>query len=527
MGRIVLGVFLSLVVFTGCSKDPSTPEYWEGRLDAKTKKLKLRAIEELRDSPHMGAPMVPMLNKHLEGEKAADVKTAIARLLGEAKDASSVEPLINAIDLGTSDSETRSMNKEIALALAKSGDPRAVPALLKLMTVKGDNYTVIAAIEGLGNLRAKDAVGPLMDIVSDDAVETFITKKAIIALGDIGDPKAVPVLVQAMFKERKGVSFYMESSFALYQLGDAAADPLLAVVTQKDKALFDWAAKNNVKDVALLAKATQVLGDLHEKRAEKTLVGFLNYKSDFDDIRLIMRMRAADALARMRSAEAAKVLSTLLLEEEANARNEYVWALIRIGAKDALPKLIDAAGKGSWDAREVAMRGVAMLGDDPTVLDRFAAAEPKLFKAECEYDEDFRDCKDFDAGVKKHLERINAYKPRMAAGAECKDDANCWAKKLDDADAGVRERAAYEIGRSGKPALVDALLKHMRETNLDARLGLIQGTDWLVSDSAEAMGIAQKALGDLEKQLADEKGKTDFVKVNEDLRRLVARIVRG
>jgi HEAT repeat protein len=528
MQRFVLAVGLSLVMLAGCSKDPSTPEYWEGRIaDAKSKKEKKKAIEDLRAGKRMGPAMVPMLNKRLDAEKSAEVKGALARLLGEAKDPSSVEPLLNAVDLAASESDARTMNKEIALALGSIGDPKAVPTLGKMLKVKGDNYTVIAAIEALGELHAKEAFEPLYEIATDDAIEPFITKKAIMALGDIGDPRAVPGVVKAMFKERKGISFYMESSFALYQFGQPAADALVPVVEQKDKELFAWAEKNNIKDVALLAKSAQVLGDLHDMRAEKALVGFLNFKSEFDDIKLIMRMKAADALGRMRSKEAAKVLAPLLLEEEANARHEYVWTIARIGGKDAYAKLVESSGKGSWDARDQSMRGVAMVGDDPAVFDKFAKDEAKLMEGECKEDPEYSECKDPAASVKKHVEKINGYKVRAVAAAECKGDGACWAKKLDDKDEGVRERAAYEVGRSGKAELAGELMKRLTEKNLDTRLAFIQGADWLVHDSKAAMTEAQKSLPELEKQLADEKGKTDFVKVNEDLRRLYVKVKRG
>ncbi|MCC6332977.1 MAG: HEAT repeat domain-containing protein [Myxococcales bacterium] len=528
MRRIVLGVGLSLALLAGCSKDPSTPAYWEGRIgDAKTKKDRKKAVEDLRSSKHMGPAMVPMLNKRMDAEKSPEVKAVLARLLGEAKDTSSVEPLLNAVDLSASDSDARTMNKEIALALGNLGDPKAVPTLGKLLKVKGDNYTVIAAIEGLGQLGAKEAFEPLYELATDDAIEPFMTKKAIMALGDIGDPRAVPGVVKAMFKERKGISFYMESSFALYQLGKPAADALVPVVDGKDKELFSWAEKNNIKDVALYAKAAQVLGDLHEMRAEKTLIGFLNFKSEFDDIKLIMRMKAADALGRMRSKEAAKVIAPMLLEDEANARHEYVWALARIGGKEAYGKLVESSGKGSWDAREQSMKGVAMVGDDPAVFDKFAKDEAQLLGAECKDDPDYSECKDVAASVKQHVEKINALKLRVTAAAECKGDGACWARKLDDKDEGVRERAAYEVGRSGKAELVGELMKRLTEKNLDTRLAFIQGADWLVHDSKPAMAEAQKSLPALEKQLAEEKGKTEFVKVNEDLRRLYAKVKRG
>jgi HEAT repeat protein len=528
MRRIIIGGLLTgSLLLSGCKSDPTSPEHWEKRIaEAKGTKEKRRAVEDLRGSQYMTPAMLPMLQKRLENEKKPEVKGDIARLLGEAKDPSSLEALTNAIDPAASDSESKTMNKEIAIALGNLKDPRAVPALKKLLKVK-DNYTVIAAIEALGELKAADAFDDLYAIATDDAIEPFITKKAIIALGELADPRAVPGLVKAMFKERRGVSFYMESSFALYVIGKPAADALLPVVEGKDKDLLAWAEKNNIKEMALIAKAAQVLGDLHDMRAEKTIVGLLNYKSDFDDIRLIIRMRAADALGRMRSKEAVKPLMALLDEPEPSARREYVWSLSRIGSKDALPRLIETSGKGGWDARDQSMRGVAMLGADPGVFDKFLAAEEKLFAAECKEDPEWDECKDQAASLKKHKERIEGYKLRAVAAAECKGDAACWSKKLDDKDEGVRERAAYEIGRSNDARAIDALISRLTEKNLDTRLAIIQGADWLVHDSKDAMAQAQKALPAMEKQLADEKGKTEFIKTNEDLRRLYVKVKRG
>ncbi|MBL8915006.1 MAG: HEAT repeat domain-containing protein [Archangium sp.] len=525
MRRIIFPL-LCVVVVSSCKSDPSLPETWEKRISgAKNTKEKKKAIEDLRGSKFMSDKMVPMLEKRLAEEKKPEVKADLARLLGEAKQASSIAALTEQIDPAASDSDAKNMNKEIATALGKIGNAQAVPALVKLLKSK-DNFTQLAAIDALGDLKAKEGFDPLYEIATDDAIAPFITKKAIIALGEIGDPRAVPGLVKAMFKERGGVSFYMESSFALYQLGTPSADALVPVVEGKNKELLEWAGKNNIKDVALYAKGVQVLGDLHDRRAEKTIVTYLNFKSDFDDIKLIMRMRAADALGRMRSKEGVKPLAALLDENEANARKEYVWALARIGGKDAVAKLVETAGKGPWGAREESMRGVAMLGEDPTVFDKMAAAEQKLFEAECKEDPDYEECKDLAGSVKKHQDKINGYKNRAVAAAQCKSDAKCWVGFLDNKDEGVRERAAYEIGRSGNAEVIDELMKRLPEKNLDTRLAIIQGADWLIDDSKDALAQAKKSLPALEKQVADEKGKTEFVKVNEDLRRLLAKLQR-
>ena len=514
----------------GCKADPSTPEYWAKKLDAKSKKDKIRSVGELRDSKNLSPSMYPMLHSQLETEKSPEVKAAIARILGEQKDTTALPALSGALDFGSTDTDVKTMNKEIATAMGEIGDPKAVPDLVKLLGSK-DNYTLIAAVEALGGMRASAAFEPLDALANNDSIETFITKKAIIALGDIGDARAVPTLVKAMFKERKGVSFYLESSYALYQIGTPSADALVPIAEGKDKAISAWAASNNMLPAALTAKSAQVLGDLHDLRAEKALLEMLTFKEERLDIQLFVRMRAADALGRSRSPAGAKALAEMVGENEATARQVYAWSLSRIGGRDALPKLIASATKGPWDARSESVKAVAMLGDEREMaaFEKLSKDEAKTFDAECKNDEinGSKDCADPAAGAKKHEEVIAKYGKALDAAKVCKTDAACWAKKLDDATLVVRERAAYEVGRSGNASLVGELTKRLREKDLDARLAVIQGCDWLIHDSPEALKTAKSALPDLQKQIGEEKGKTDFVKVNEDLRRLAVKIQRS
>ncbi len=525
----VLTVSLSLLL-AGCKADPSTPEYWAKKLDAKSKKEKIHSVGELRDSKNMTPAMYPMLHAQLETEKSPEVKAAIARILGEQKDVSAVPSLTGAIDLGSTDTDAKNMNKEIATALGEIGDPKAVPDLVKLLGTK-DNYTVIAAIEALGQMKAKQAFTALNGIATNDAIEPFITKKALIALGEIGDPAAVPALVKAMFKERKGVSFYLESSYALYQLGTPSADALVPIAEGKDNEISKWAADNGMLPAALTAKSAQVLGDLHDLRAEKALLDMLAFKEERLDIQLFVRMRAADALGRSRSQAGAKALADMVAETEPTARQVYAWSLSRIGGREALPKLIVSAAKGPWDARMESIKAIAMLGDEREMaaMEKLGKDEAKTFDAECKNDEinGSKDCGEPVAGAKKHEETIANDMKALAAAKECKGDAACWAKKLDDKTLVVRERAAYEVGRSGNAALIGELTKRLREKDLDARLAIIQGCDWLIHDSKEAMKSAQAALPGLQKQIGEERGKTEFVKVNEDLRRLAVKVQRG
>ncbi len=530
MRNILLTVSLSLsLVLSGCKGDPNTPEYWQKSIsNAKKKKDKVARVEALRAAKVVTPAFLPMLHKELESEKAGEVRAALARLLGELKDPSSVPSLLGALDFGASDSDEKAANKEIVVALGAIGDKRAVPDLVKLLSVR-DNYTVIAAIEALGQMKAADAYEPLNKLAVEESTEPFISKKAIQALGEIGDPRAVQALIRMMMKERRGVSFYVESSYALYQIGTPAADALIHTADGSDKEILKWAAENKIVEPAVYAKAMQVLGDLHDPRGNKRMLSLLDYKNENLQFQLFVRMRAADALGRIRAKDAAKPLAAMLVEEEANARNEYIRALVRIGSKDAVPALAKAAATGSWDARQPAINGLAMLGGekDLATFEKLVKDEPATFAAECKEDPEYEECKTMDASVKKHVEAINNHVKRIEAAKTCKEDVSCWAKKLDDTNEGVRERAAIEIGRSNNAVAISELTKRLGEKNLDTRLAIIQATDWLVHDNKDAAKKAQDVLPTLEKQIADEKGKTEFVKVNEDLRRLYVKIKRG
>src|SRR5260370_17776529 len=109
------------------------------------------------------------------------------------------------------------------------------------MPASRDPYTEMEVIREWGALKAKSAVEPLIEIIVEQRAEPFIVKKAIQALGEIGEPRAVPALVPLLFMEKRGGSFYVESSFALFQIGRPASDALLAVLRGEDKELLSRA----------------------------------------------------------------------------------------------------------------------------------------------------------------------------------------------------------------------------------------------------------------------------------------------
>jgi HEAT repeat protein len=527
--RPLLCISLAVLSLVGCKGDPKSPVYWDKQLNGtRHAKEKIHLLSELRDSHHLNPSFLPVLHAHLASERQAEVKGSIAHLLGELRDRSSVQPLIDAVDLGNTDNAGNAMNKEIAAALGRIGDPQALPTLMRMVASR-DNYVRIEAINAIGASKAKQAVDPLLSIINEEDGEPYVARKAVQALGEIGDPRAVPTLVKLMFKERRGVSFYAESSFALFQIGGPAADALLAVLAGTDKAIAAWAHQNRVIEPALYAKSAQVLGDLLEMRAESSLLSRLNFKSDYLDLKLFVRMKSAEALGRLRSSPAAKPLAMLLAEEkEPPAQDEYVRALARIGSREALPPLLGAAAKGGWEGREQAVLAISMFGDERELaaFEKLVKLEPSLSQAECKANPSLEGCKTPSELARRHSAALQVHGRRLEAAKVCHSDPACWVKQLDDKDALLRERAAYEIGRSKKAEMTAPLVKHLAEANPRARLAVIQALIWLVSDTQEAARAAAASLDRIEAQLSAEKGSTEFVKVNEDLRRLAARLRR-
>lgn len=526
--RAMLSLALALALLSGCKSDPNTPEHWEKKLsDAKRGDAKVQVVEALRSSGHLQASFLPMLHQQLATQKRPDVKAALARAVGDLKNPSSLEPLQAALDPQATDTDTALANKELVAALGRLGDPKAAPALTGMLKAK-DSYTRIEAIQALGLLRAPEAVEPLIQLASNEDTEPFLNKKAIEALGRIGDARAVPVLMRMLTKERQGISFYVESSYALYQVGSPATEAVIAAMENRDAALAKWAQDNGVNSASYAMKGAQILGDLRDPRGEAVLLKQLSFTNEDPRIQALVRMQAAQALGRMRAKAAVRPISALLTEQDPTVRASYVRALVLLGDHEAVPALQKAAEKGDWYAREVAMRGAALLSeanDQPSFM-KWAQTEPAVTAKECQ-DSGGEGCENPDALGMKRAEVILRYAKVPEAVKACGVDDGCWTRKLADKEARVVERAALQLGRSRNPQHAPALAERLSEKDLDARFTVIQSLDWLVSDSKEAATKAREALPKIQAQLADEKGNSTFINVNEDLRRLIFRLEKA
>jgi HEAT repeat protein len=199
--------------------------------------LVLPAVREeaCRTIQAIGEASIPPLLKGLQDPNWR-VRLRAVEALSLLKPQAAVGPLMNLV-ANDSDSAVR---QDAVRALGQIGDTHAIPLLLDSLTTPS---LQLKAIEALGNLRAVEALPHLIALVKSlpsDAYEDRMEgctdpqykqdlpplEAAVRALANIGDPQAIPVLLQALHS----TLLRQEAAEALTHFGSAAKTPLLQLL---------------------------------------------------------------------------------------------------------------------------------------------------------------------------------------------------------------------------------------------------------------------------------------------------------
>lgn len=149
------------------------------------------------------------------------VRRYAASSLGRLKDKGSVMDLINALN-----DEEWQVRRYTAEALGEIGDERAIEPLVNLLN-DNDGDVRGKAINSLGKMK-KTAVEPL--IIAFESEDWRIRARIAEALGEIGDKRAVDVLINALIGKTKDSSRFVRGRVAeaLGKIGDERAiEPLI------------------------------------------------------------------------------------------------------------------------------------------------------------------------------------------------------------------------------------------------------------------------------------------------------------
>ena len=140
------------------------------------------------------------------------------------------------------------VRRETAYALGKTGDPKAVPALINALDRDREAGVRGAAAVALGEIGESSAVPALAEAIVRRAPgfarrttrrraenNEFVQRSAARALGEIGGSAAVPTLIAALSNDRTTDDVRREAARALGRIGDVTAIPALrAALTARD-----------------------------------------------------------------------------------------------------------------------------------------------------------------------------------------------------------------------------------------------------------------------------------------------------
>jgi HEAT repeat protein len=165
-------------------------------------------------------------------DTAAPVRLEVVRALGRLGDARAVVPLVSKLQDQEAD-----VRREAARALGQLGDTRATSTLMLALQDQSVNVRV-QALEALGKLRASEATTAIAALLTGEGetvadAQGAVRDGALRALGRIGTPEAVKLLIDALEREGPlplGGDEPAPVRDALVQAGRPAIDGLTATL---------------------------------------------------------------------------------------------------------------------------------------------------------------------------------------------------------------------------------------------------------------------------------------------------------
>jgi HEAT repeat protein len=529
--RALHALTLAALVSTigACDTGPKPGEegaYWGRKLvespDARKRDAALKNLQEVKDK---GA--LPFLYEELK-KPVSELRPPVVELIGVVGDETSVDPLVDTIDLlagAGHDKESRlkaNANEKAVKALTRLAQANAaigknarVIEVIRKLSGSNSLDVQLAAVFALGELRAPEAVEDLIKI-ADGHENNFMVKNACEALTKIGDPRAAEVMGKLMFFERTGVSFYRESSWGLFMLGKASMPTLKAVWDGQFKPIETM----HIDPLVQKTKAIVVYGDLADPETHGLIVEAASTEGN-ETGPALLRIEGMRAAARIGLDKVAATMKKRMDNVDISQSEHALAGLVQLGRKEIAGDLwkmttpegflknCTSQGNEAEQCKfnEVQIRGVRLLhwsrlapGSALGELEKALAAEqnPKL---------------------KEAMEKA---KSRLQTARDCEGNGiACFKEKLKDANAQMRERAAYELlwtnTDESRDALVAALADKDNETRYAAIVGLLRRMP------KDGVAVADK----VKAQLDSERGQAQYIRINEDLKRLEVRLRRG
>jgi HEAT repeat protein len=413
------------------------------------------------------------LKKVLKRE-SPDLRAEVARALGKIGDARAVDALIEALK-----DEDSYVRKNVAWALGKIRDARAVDALIEALKDedRGVRKNVAWALGEIGDARA---VGALIEALRDKdskvrrSVKLFemlndkdsdVRESVVEALGKIKDTRAVDALIEALKDENGGVR--KSVAWALGEIGDKrAVDALIEAL--KDESSY-------VRESVIRA-----LGKIGDARAVDALIEALK------DMNSDVRKNVAKALGEIGDARAVDELVRMLNDEDSDVRESVAEALDKLcwEPKNEEERVLYLIAKRQWnECIKIGVFAVKYLIDALEVKDKRVVVVIKTKKVQ---DQELKSLlksseDDQDIGTKTEIDENTGEEEvisttsfpenaKMALIKICRSDAkviDILIEALKDERSEVRGKVAEALGEIRDARAVDALIEAFRDKNSD------------------------------------------------------------
>jgi len=459
-----MGFVLALALLgCGCVGDPNDPHTWIKKLhDIREQREAVRNLVRINDKVAV-QPLMD-LYKDPKGSRDPEVLDAIIHF----HDARAIPLLIEALDYTEQDFDAATKAAaELGNLKAKESIPALLKALDKPLPIKSRaNLAKQEAIRALAKIKDPASVDALCKVVKalPDEQDMFLNKVAALALGQIGDPRGVPCLLNGAFIARAdNATFFPEVRIAVTKIGEPSVDPLIQLLQEKNAEVNEMAKKLDFKPGVIGFKAAYLLGDLRAKKAVPALIARLKEPPKGDMQRSIL-------VSLGQIGEPAGVDAALAVLKDSRQKQEYregaCQAMMAARNVGAVPTLLALAKdkKTAANLRVAAAYALGVLGGK-SEYDSFAST----VKSE-EYIE-----------VKQALERLEVAK-------SCTGDLDdCYIKALDDPKVTRQEKGALMLGTSkNKQKALGALLAHMGVQEQVVRLAIIDSVRRLADKGCTA-----------------------------------------
>jgi HEAT repeat protein len=220
-------------------------------------------------------------------------------------------------------SERWRMRSHALIAMGKTGDKTLVPIIMNRLKEDGNQAVRNCAVSALGDLKAKESVPYLIERLKENRGKdaSGVSRKVVIkTLGEIGDPRAVPVLYDIFLNSPNPIS--REAVTALIAIGDSRVSKMI---------LRD---KKKIASAGLENSAARILGKLPVPGAEDYLIGML------DDPSIQRRVAATVSLGQIKSRKATLEILPLIQADHRLLQKQASSALISINDPRAVDPLI-------------------------------------------------------------------------------------------------------------------------------------------------------------------------------------------